>query len=162
MAGITPLMARVLGLSLIFILAATPAHASCSGGTLEEEYKAADVVVRARLVSETNVHDDAPSAAYRKRWGDGAAVVLYGLRVTDVFKGIPGPRIALFQERNSGAFYLDMNTDYLLFLTYIRPYRGRPTAARGAMHVRYACGQSQPWAAVSDTMLSGLRRLSRR
>ena len=154
-------MTRTLLLFLAAFVAA-PAHALCSGGTLEQEYREADVVVRARMTSEINAHDDAPSASYRRQWGDGAPVVLYGLRVVEIFKGSPGPRIGLFQERNSGAFYIDIDKDYLLFLSYIRPYPGRPTAARGAMEVRYACGQSKPWPEISQPTLGALRAWSGR
>ncbi|HEY0112821.1 MAG TPA: hypothetical protein VGB59_06670 [Allosphingosinicella sp.] len=144
------------------LLIAPPAHALCSGETLQDEFREADLVVRAKLVSEINAADDAPSAAFRAQWGNGAPVVLYGLRVLDVFKGRPGPRINFFEERNSGAFYLDMDGDYLLFLHYIRPYPGRPRAARGAMYVRYACGQSKSWHDVKSRELATLRRLSMR
>ena len=74
-------MTRFLLLFLASLFAAGQSHAACSGGTLEEEYREADVVVRARMTSEINAHDDAPSATYRRRWGNGAPVVLYGLRM---------------------------------------------------------------------------------
>lgn len=138
---------------------AVPASAICSGGTLQHEFREAEVIVRARLISEVNAWDDAPSAAYRAQWGNGGPVVLYGLKVIEVFKGQPGQRIAFFEERNSGAFYLDANGDYLLFLNYIRPYPGRPAAARGAMDVRYTCGQSKLWSDLQTRDLNALRRL---
>ena len=151
--------ARLLLFALIFSVAA-PARALCSGAAMEREFREADLVVRARLVSEVNARDDAPSAAFRAQWGAGAPVVLYGLRVLEIFKGSPRPRINLFEERNSGAFYLDIDCDYLLFLHYIRPYPGRPRAARGATHVRYACGQSRPWSELKRAELATLRRLA--
>lgn len=134
--------------------------ALCSGASLEREYREADVVVRARLVSEIRVWDDEPSAAFRAQWGEYFPVVLYRLRVSRVFKGRPGPRINLFQEVTSGRFDIDLDKDYLLFLNYIRPYHGRPVAARGAMYVRYACGQSKPWQEVRQADLARLRDLS--
>ena len=144
----------------LFSLAASPSRAVCTGATVEQEFRDADVVVRARLVSEINAWADEPSAAFRARWGEGGPVVLYGLRVLEVFKGAPGPRISFFEERDSGAFYLDMDKVYLLFLNYVRPYPGRPAAARGAMHVRYACGQSKLWNAVRPRDLARLRGIS--
>lgn len=118
------------------------------------------MVVRVRMVSEINSWTDEPSAAYQRRWGTGAPIVLYGLGVQEVFKGAPGPRIRLFEERNSGAFYLDADMDYLLFLTYRRPSPDRPEAARGSMYVRYACGQSKPWAEVHPADVAEVQALS--
>jgi hypothetical protein len=154
-------MIRWPAFCFLLSLAAAPAHALCSGATVQQEFREADVVVRARLVSELNAWNDEPSASYRARWGDSGSVVLYGLRVAEVFKGAPASRISLFEERNSGAFYLDADKDYLLFLNYIRPYPGRPTAAPGAVDVRYACGQSKPWNEVRPGDLATLRRIAR-
>ena len=155
-------MARWLACCFLLLLSASPAYAVCSGASVQQEFREADVVVRARLVSEINAWDDRPSASFRARWGDGGPVVLYRLRVGAVWKGAPGPRISFFQERNSGAFYLDIDKDYLLFLNYIRPYPGRPAAARSAMYVRHACGQSRPWDRVRPGDFATLRRLARR
>lgn len=156
----------MIGKRLFFILflavASTPSHAVCSGATFQQEFREADVVVRSRKVSEINAWDDEPGRAFKSRWGEGGPVVLYRLNVMETFKGSPGPRIHFFQERNSGAYYLDADQDYLLFLNYIRPSPGRPTAARGAMYVRYACGQSMPWTKVTARNLSTLRRLTAR
>ena len=154
-------MARMLNLALAVGLAgASPAAALCSGDTVAREYRDADLVVRARLVSELRTWDDSPSAAYRAQWGPGGVVTLYGLKVLETFKGRPGPRVALFMEHNSGAFYVDADKDYLLFLRYLRPYPGRPAAARGATYVKYACGQSKPWSRVRAGDLAQLRRLA--
>jgi hypothetical protein len=137
------------------------AQALCSEASLTQEFKEADVVVRARLVSELNAWNDEPSAAYEARWGGSGNIVLYGLRVDEVFKGKPGPRIAFFEERNSGAFYLDIDKDYLLFLNYHRPSLDHPSKARGAMYMRYTCGQSKPWSEISTADLEAVRALSR-
>lgn len=157
-----PGKAASIAVAALLLLAGSPARAVCGGESMDREFREADVIVRARLVSEVNAWDDAPSAAFRARWGDGSRVVLYGLRVREVFKGAPGPRIAFFEERNSGAFYLDMDKDYLLFLYFIRPYPGRPSAARGAMRMKYACGQSKLWEEVKPRDLARLRALSAR
>ena len=156
-------MARILAFSLTIALgvaSASPAAALCSGETVAREYRDSDLVLRARLVSELRTWDDSPSAAYQAQWGPGGVVSLYGLRVLEIFKGGPGPRVALFTEHNSGAFYVDADKDYLLFLRYIRPYPGRPAAARGATYVKYACGQSKPWSQVQTRDLAQLRRLA--
>jgi hypothetical protein len=155
-------MTRWLLSCLLFSLLPSQAHAGCSGASVQQEYREADVVVRARMISEINAWDDRPGAAFRARWGDGGPVVLYGLSVVTIFKGRPGPRISFFQERNSGAFYLGADREYLLFLNYIRPYPGRPAAARGAMHMRYACGQSKQWSDVRAGDLATLRRIAQR
>jgi len=87
--------------------------------------------------------------------------MVHRFRVSEVFKGRPGPTINLFQEVTSGRFEVDANGDYLVFLNYIRPYRGRGSAVRGAMYVRYACGQSRVWQEVTRQTISRLRALSR-
>lgn len=143
-------------------MAHSPAQALCSGASVAQEFREADVVVRVRMVSEINAWTDEPSVAYLARWGTGGPVVLYGLRVQEVFKGAPGPRIRLFEERNSGAFYLDVDRDYLLFLNYHRPSPDRPDEARGGMYVRYACGQSKPWDEVRPADLAAVRAQSAR
>jgi hypothetical protein len=151
----------IAGLALTLGLAIpSPVAALCSGATVEREFREADLVIRARLVSETATWDDAPSAAYQKKWGLGDLVSLYGLKVVEVFKGAPGARVEMFMEHNSGAFYVDMDKDYLLFLRYIRPYPGRPAAARGATDMKYACGQSKPWSEVRARDLARLRGLA--
>jgi hypothetical protein len=135
-----------------------PATALCSGGTVAEEFARATVVVRARLVSELRTSDDEPSEAYRRQWGDeGTVVTLYGLRVADIFKGQPKPRISIFMEHSSGAFYVDHDKDYLLFL---EPSVASPEAANGTFTVRYSCGQSKPWSEVAPQDLAELHKLS--
>jgi hypothetical protein len=146
----------------VTIVAQSPARALCSGASVAQEFREADVVVNARMVSQTNSWTDEPSAAYLARWGTGGPVLLYGLRVQEVFKGTPGPRIRFFEEQNSGAFYLDVDKDYLLFLNYYRPSPDRPTEARGSMYVRYACGQSKLLSQVRPGDLAEIRALSAR
>ncbi|HEX8643395.1 MAG TPA: hypothetical protein VF702_05710 [Allosphingosinicella sp.] len=141
-------LAYAFAVSLV-LLAAAPAHALCSGSTVDREYRVADVVVRATVIAETRVHEDEPSPAWRARWGEYSPVLVHRLRVVRRFKGRPGPEIRMFQEVTSGSFHMDVGGDYLLFLTYYRPSRDRPPAARGAMYIRYACGQSKPWRRVA-------------
>ena len=156
-------MPKKLALFLLLLaLPVSPAFALCSGAGAVQEFREADVVVRANLVSEETAWDDEPDTEFRTRWGGGGPVVLYRLRIVEIFKGAPGPRIRFFQERNSGAFYLEPEKDYLLYLNYIPPSRGRPAAARGAMYVRYSCGGSKAWSEISPVDLAVLRRLSAR
>lgn len=138
-------------------LGASPAAALCSGESLDREYREADLVVRALVVAETRVSDDEPSAEYRARWGNYSPVLLHRLRVLEVFKGRPGPSIKFLDEVTSGRFDVDLGREYLLFFNYHRPLPGRGTEARGAVYVRYACGQSKPWSEVEPGVLSRLR-----
>lgn len=138
-------------------LAASPAAALCSGASLEQEYRAADLVVRALVVAEARISDDEPSGEYRARYGDYSPVLLNRLRVLEVFKGRPGPSVKLFQEVTSGRFHVDLGGEYLIFLHYHRPRRDRAAEARGAVYVLYACGQSKPWRKVEPGALERLR-----
>jgi hypothetical protein len=153
---------RLLAL-LLLVLHASPAWTACSGASVDQEYREADVVVRARVLAGRRIHGgDEPSRTWRARWGEYTPVMLHRLRVSQVFKGQPGPSINLFQEVTSGRLEVDVGQDYLIFLSYIRPYRSRGSAARGAMYVRYACGQSRPWQQVTPRTHARLRALSRR
>jgi hypothetical protein len=150
----------ILGLLLASAnVAAQPARALCSTATLGEDYRQADIVVRARVVAETRVADDEPGPAYRARWGDYTPVTLHRLRVVEIFKGKPGPSVNLFEEVNSGRFGVEIGEEYLLFFTYYPPSRGRGSAARGAMYVRNACGQSKRWHEVKAAELARLRSM---
>jgi len=144
------------------MLGATPAGALCSGASVEQEYREADLVVRALVVAEMRVTDDELSAQFRARWGDYSPMLVNRLRVRDVFKGRPGPSIKFFQEVTSGRFDVDLGSEYLLFFNYHRPRPGRGAEARGAVYVRYACGQSKLWSEVEPGVLSWLRAWARR
>ena len=146
----------------LLLLGNAPALAVCSGASVDQEYREADVVVRAKVTSSLRLDDDEPTPAVTRRWGTNPYVTLHRLRVTEVFKGRPGPAINLFQEVTSGSFPVDLAGDYLIFLNYERPYPGRGTVAKGAMHVRYACGQSKLWSEVRPADLTRLRAISRR
>jgi hypothetical protein len=154
--------------SLLGMLLPGSASALCRGASVQPEYREAEWVVRARVVSAINRYDDNPGAAYRRLWGDGGPVVRYVLRVQDSYKGRPPREIVFFQERNSGAFYMDrgMKPDiggsYLLFLNRIPAYPGKPGMARDAMQVRHSCGQSKAWPEVRAKDLAALTRLAGR
>jgi len=151
--------------ALIILFAATTsgrAAALCTGATLKRDFHDADLVIRARVVAETRVVDDEPSPAHTRRWGEYSPVVLNRLRVLDIFKGKPGPTVAYFQEIDSGRFDLDIGQEYLLFLTYHRPYRGSGSIVRGATFVKHACGQSKLWREVGPQEIGFLRSTARR
>ncbi len=153
------LAAAAIAVALISI---SGAHALCSGGTVAQEYRDASIVVRARLVSQIDAWDDEPSLSFKSRWGDGDLVSLYGLKVLQVFKGAPERRVNVFMPHDSGAFYIDPDKDYLLFLNRIHPEKGTPAAAARAFTVDYACGQSKPWAEVDRTAMQQLRQMPNR
>ena len=145
--------------AFLALLVAQPGHAVCTTANLDEDYGQADVVVRASVVAETYVIDDEVGAAYRSKWGDYSPVTLDRLRVVEVFKGRPGPAINLFEEVSSGRYGVEFGKEYLLFLTYYRPFSGRGSAARGAMYVNHTCGQTKPWIKVKSAELARLRSL---
>lgn len=138
----------------------SPALALCSQATLNEDYRQADIVVRAIVTAETLVADEEPDSSYLSRWGSFSPVSLHRLRVIDVFKGRPGPTINLFQEVNSGRFAVGLDEEVLLFLSYHRPDAARPSEARGAMFVRHTCGQSKAWNTVTAAEIARLRALN--
>jgi hypothetical protein len=144
----------------IVVAFSTPSYALCSGASVSEEFRDADVVVRARLVSGTEAWSDEPSKDYIARWGNMNPAVLYELKVDKIFKGAPENIVSILEERNSGAFYLDVDKDYLLFLKRLPPNEQGPTAARDAYFVEYACGQSMQWDAVQKVVLSELEKIS--
>jgi hypothetical protein len=89
-------------------------------------------------------------------------VTLYGLKVLQVFKGVPAQRVNVFMPHDSGAFYIDIDKDYLLFLNRLPRDNSGPAAALGAFTVEYACGQSKPWSDVPPEALKQLHQISHR
>ena len=140
---------------------ASPAYAVCTTATLDQDYRQADLVVRAVVTAETRVADDEPNAAFKVRWGDYSPVTLHRLRIVEVFKGKPGPSVNLFETVDSGRFGVDLGKEYLLFFSYHPPAQARPLVARGATFVRHTCGQSKLWKAVSSSEAIQLRALKR-
>lgn len=152
-------MLRLAALSLFAL--ATPAHALCTGATLADDYRQADLVVRAIVTAETRAADDEPNAAFRARWGDYSPVTLHRLRVVEVFKGKPGRSVNLFETVDSGRFGVDLGEEYLIFLSYYPPAKFRPLAARGATFVRHTCGQTRKWDGVPRSEAARLRAMGR-
>jgi hypothetical protein len=123
--------------------------------TLEQEFRDAGLVVRAEVMSSDDIHD--PYLG-----------VLYHVRVKQTLKGNPTTVLLDYSERDSGGFYLDVGTEFLLFLNPIDPgdavtYLGQNWATRapGAMMVNYSCGQSRPWNEVPSKDRELLNALSK-
>lgn len=149
-----------LAIALGALASATPAAALCSGDTFDREYAGADLVVRARLVSERLIHHDEPiPAALRRRFGADFPVMIYGLGVRGIYKGHAARTETLFQVWHSGRFPMDQGADYLLFLTRHPEGADMPDASQGAYYVRHACGQSKAWQELDQGTRSLLSRL---
>ena len=126
--------------------------------TLEQEFHDAKVVVRAVVISSKDLYPSDDS-------GDSDPGVLSRLRVEQSFKGKPPEILVDYTERNSGGFYLNVGTEYLLFLDPITPDTAREFPAwkknaPDALMVNYNCGQSRSWAEVSTIDRSRLNKLS--
>ncbi len=125
--------------------------------TIEQEFRDAPVVLRARVV-EADYH-----------WSDlDESWARYRLEIIERFKGPALDRPLLFTFRNSGGFYLDadgggpdLDRDYLLFLDTPPVDWRDASVAKGAWLINYSCGVSGLWSGVSDAQRSRLRQLAR-
>jgi len=122
--------------------------------TLEQEFREARWVVRAKVISATD-------------WSDnGVHGTLYRLEVITAFKGSMSHKFLFSTERNSGGFYLDRGSkpdiggEYLLFLVPNPTHAAGPQSVRSALWVNYACGQSRSWRDVDPIAESKLLTLS--
>jgi len=122
--------------------------------TLEQEFRDARFVIRGEVLSTEEIHD--PNLG-----------VVYHVGVEQTFKGKPAADVVDYSERNSGGFYLDAGTEFLLFLNPIDPSDavidlGHSWARRApdAMMVNYSCGQSRPWSEVPPDDRKLLKALS--
>ena len=154
-----PLFVAVLAVAGLL---AAPAQAFCSykgqmyaETTLAQEFADSPLVVRATVISAD------------QHWSDeDDSWTIYHLKVSSAFKGGLRPRVDLFTFRNSGGFYLDkgatpdLGGEYLLFLDPGHDRADFPKAARGAMWVNYACGQSKAWEEVTPAERQQLTALS--
>jgi hypothetical protein len=122
--------------------------------TLEQEFRDSALVVRAKVSSSRDTfEDDEPG-------------VVYGIKIDHWFKGKTPTLIKDFSERDSGGFYLDVGSEYLLFLNPISDKQAaeNPTwkrVAPDATTVNYSCGQSRVWANVALKDRQKLEALSR-
>jgi len=138
---------RLALIAAVLLLATTPVHALCAYNgilyyetTLQEEYADAPLVVRAKVTADRN------DLETFEKLGKADWHSFYTLKVIQTFKGKAPASLVDVTERNSGGFYLDVDKEYLLFLTPYPRERGIP---KGAMAVNYNCGQSQEWKKVS-------------
>jgi len=122
--------------------------------TLEQEFHDASVVVRADVLSSQEIYE--PDTG-----------VLYRVRVEQSFKGNPPAVLVYYTERNSGGFYLETGTQYLLFLNPISATEVvkdlGPRWAKepsGILVLNYSCGQSRPWGKVAIEERKSLSTLS--
>jgi len=74
--------------------------------TLEQEFRDAGLVVRGEVLSNRDIDDPDTGA-------------LYQIRIDQSSKGKPPRVLIYYSERDSGGFYLDTGTQYLLFLNPI-------------------------------------------
>jgi hypothetical protein len=122
--------------------------------TPEQEFRDSALVARARVISSRDTfEDDEPG-------------VVYSIKIDHWFKGKTPTVIRDFSERDSGGFYLDVGSEYLLFLNPISDEQAakNPTwkrVAPDAMMVNYSCGQSRVWANVALKDRQNLEALSR-
>jgi hypothetical protein len=120
--------------------------------TIAQEVRDSKWVVRAKLISADNHWSDEDDS-----W------TLYHVQTIRSYKGRAPHRLAVFTYRDSGGFYLDKGTsndlggEYLLFL--IPAIQKLPPSARGASQVNYSCGQSKPWAEVTEPQAQALAAL---
>ena len=146
---------------LLICFVTSPAYALCTKATIEQDYRQADIVVRAVTTAETTAADDEPSAEFKNIWGEYSPVRLNKLRVVEIFKGKPGQSVNLFQTLDSGRFDVQLGKDYLFFISYYPITNTTPSVAQGATFIRHTCGQSKLWKAVSSSELILLKALKR-
>ena len=147
--------------ALIFFACSASAHALCIYGgdlyaktTIEQEFHDSSIVIKGTVLSEKDV-----LLRSTKEEG-GEPGVVYRIRVDHAFKGMPAKVIEDFSERDSGGFYLDAGTQYLLFLNRMADDDRAKGVAPGALRVNYNCGQSQPWSGLKADTEELLARLS--
>ena len=149
----------VVGLSIVAF--ALEAKALCiyhgrlyAKTTLEQEFRDSALIVRASVISSRDTfEDDEPG-------------VVYSIKIDHWYKGKSPIAIKDFSERDSGGFYLEVGSEYLLFLNPISNERAAENpnwkrVAPDAMMVNYSCGQSRPWADVPPIDRPKLETLSR-
>jgi len=119
--------------------------------SLEQEFRDSSLVIKGKVLSNRDI--TIPDT-------DEDVGVVSRVQVASVFKGKAHKIVTYYSRRDSGGFYLDKGTDYLLFLDPIRTTEWAKDYP-GAMVVNYNCGQSEPWGEVSAPDREQLRRLSK-
>ena len=118
--------------------------------TIEQEFKDASLVIRAKVVSSLiiNIGDHEKDTGLVDR-----------IKIHRLIKGRVSETITYYSRRDSGGFYLDPGVEYLLFLQPISATEWSHDKP-GAMVVNYSCGQSRPWIEVSGPERDRLRLLA--
>lgn len=124
---------------------------------LQDEFQDAALVVKATVLSSREI-----PLAEEESNSDAQPGVVYQLRISRTFKGRSATELDNFSERDSGGFYLDVGTQYLLFLDPMRQDDWARRVAPGALRVNYNCGQSRPWKDVGLQARKQLNRLALR
>lgn len=149
--------------TIALLFSSVPAQAFCqyqgtlyAKTTLEQEYRDARWVVRARVVREQ---------AYDSEACHDCPGRLYNLEVVHRYKGDIAQKFSFYTQQNSGGFYLDQGADaigseWLLFLNPGPWGVNDPPAARSAAWINYSCGQSKKWNAVDSRQRAELMRLA--
>jgi len=164
---------KIIATSLMILAYSTSAHALCIYGgshftkskerdfdgrlyattTLTDEFQDSVLVVKGTVLSNRNI-----GHPYDGDWG-----TVYRVRINRTFKGKAPPIIHDYTNRDSGGFYLGEGgegREYLLFLT---PFKGNSWVKKGALgsyEVNYNCGQSRPWAKVTQKEVKQLNLLA--
>jgi hypothetical protein len=145
---------------LLFLASASSANALCvykgdlyAKTTIEQEFQDSKFVVLGTVLSSREI--PIPDNDLNAESG-----VIYRIRINQVFKGRAPSVIANYSERNSGGFYLDVGTQYLLFLNPMTVDDGAKQVAPGALRVNYSCGQSRPWREIAAEAKKRLATLS--
>jgi hypothetical protein len=154
---ILPLRYLLATIAVCFISLGSASHALCiydgkldEKTTLEQEFRDVSLVVKAEVLSSRVIAIPGP---------EEDTGILYRIRVSQSFKGKAPTVLSYYSRRDSGGFYLDARTGYLLFLDPISLSEWAQDAP-GATVVNYNCGQSRAWAGVSRSDREKLQALS--
>ena len=94
--------------------------------SISKEYHRAKYVVRAQVIRETWLGEDGQEKALEppfqngatRPWGfDPYVGAYYFVKVLQTYKGHPGAELQLFSENSTARFWLDVGSEYILFVT---------------------------------------------
>ncbi len=137
--------ANLLWLALIIAAGCFPleARAYCNEApsyySISHEFRRAEYVVKARVIQETWLGEDAKEKPLKppfqfgnpRPWGfDPYIGAYYDIEVLTAFKGHPGSRLRLFSENTEARFWLEVGSEYIFFVTeekFDQPIDLRPT-----------------------------------
>lgn len=93
--------------------------------SVSNEFRRSKYIVKARVVREIWIGEDGKEKPLQppfqngaaRPWGfDPYAGAYYDVKVLQVFKGSPKPELRLFSENSTARFWLDVGSDYILFV----------------------------------------------